>query len=69
MTWGKAAIEVLFGGPARCDLCGHPAIAFHAGRARCEEHLTQEMRAHREVEEPQGRPYYPARPQLIQPRE
>ena len=65
MTWGKAAIEVLFGGPARCDLCHEPAIAFLAGRTRCEKHLTEEMRAHRE--EPQARPYYPGRPQLNQP--
>jgi hypothetical protein len=68
MTWGKPAIEVLFGGPARCDLCGHSAIAFHAGRTRCEDHLTEEMRARREMEEQrQGRPSYPARPQLRQP--
>ena len=65
MTWGKAAIEVLFGGPTRCDRCREPAIAFHAGRARCEEHLTEEMRAHREAE-PQS-PNYPGRPQFSQP--
>lgn len=67
MTWGKAAIEVLFGGPARCDLCHQPAIAFHAGRTRCDEHLTEEMRAHRGLEESQSRPYYPGRPQVGQP--
>lgn len=67
MTWGKAAIEVLFGEPARCDLCHNPAIAFDAGRTRCEDHLTDEMRVHREAEDPQGRPYYPARPQVDQP--
>lgn len=64
MTWGKPAIEALFGGPAKCDLCRDPAIAFHAGRTRCESHLTEEMRAHRE--EPHSRPYYPGRPQLSQ---
>jgi hypothetical protein len=67
MTWGKAAIEVLFGGPARCDLCRNPAIAFDAGRTRCEDHLTDDMRAHREAEERRGRPSYPGRPQVIQP--
>lgn len=64
MTWGKSAIELLFGGAVRCDLCRNPAIAFHAGRTRCEDHLTDEMRAHREAEEPQGRPSYPGRPQV-----
>ena len=64
MTWGKAAIEVLFGGPARCDLCREPAIAFHAGRTRCKAHLTEEMRAH--GGEPHDRPHYPGRPQLNQ---
>lgn len=43
MTWGRSAIEMLFGGPRECDLCRHPAIAFHAGYSRCEDHLTEEM--------------------------
>lgn len=64
MIWGKAAIELLFGGPARCDLCTTPAIAFHAGHTRCESHLTDEMRALHEAEERQRRPSYPGRPQL-----
>ena len=64
MMWGKAAIEVQFGWPATCDLCGHTAIAFHAGRIRCEDHLTEEMRAYRRSEELRSRPSYPARPQL-----
>ena len=67
MTWGKGAIELLFGGPARCDLCRTPAVAFHAGRTRCEDHLTDEMRAYREVEEPHRRPSYPGRPAVSQP--
>ena len=67
MTWGKAAIELLFGGPARCDLCRTPAIAFHAGHTRCEAHLTDEMRARREIENLQDRPSYPGRPQVSQP--
>ena len=67
MTWGKAAIEVLFGGPVICDLCRKPAIAFEAGRARCDDHLTADMRADRGAEETQARPYYPARPRVNQP--
>lgn len=66
MTWGKAAIEVLFGEAVKCDLCRKPAIAFDAGRTRCDDHLTEEMRAYRDME-PQGRPSYPGRPQVSQP--
>lgn len=64
MTWGKPAIELLFGEAVRCDLCPGAAVAFHAGRTRCEDHLTDEMRAHREAEDSQGRPSYPGRPQV-----
>jgi hypothetical protein len=47
MTWGREAVETLFGGPRRCDLCLDPALAFHAGWSRCEAHLTEEMRGSR----------------------
>jgi hypothetical protein len=67
MTWGKPAIEALFDGNKGCDLCRRAAIAFHAGRTRCEEHLTEEMRAYRREEETRNRPYYPGRPQVIGP--
>ena len=64
MTWGKPAITALFGQPMTCDHCRRPAIAFHAGRTRCEDHLTDEMLAYRHSEEAPSRPYYPARPQV-----
>jgi len=67
MTWGKPAIEVLFGGPVKCDLCRSPAIAFDAGRSRCGDHLTPEMKAERDSDELQSRPYYPGRPRVNQP--
>lgn len=47
MTWGREAIEELFGGPRMCDLCLDPAVAFLGGRSRCETHLTEQMRESR----------------------
>lgn len=67
MTWGKPALSALFGEPRTCDYCRNPAIAFHAGRTRCEDHLTDEMRAYRRSEDTPSRPYYPARPQVSEP--
>ena len=67
MTLGNKRVEALFGGPVSCDLCRKPAIAFNAGRTRCEDHLTEEMRAYRQAEEGRNRPYYPGRPQVIEP--
>lgn len=67
MTWGKLAIEKLFGESRGCDLCRKPATAFHAGRSRCEDHLTGEMLAQRQQEVLLSRPTYPGRPQLTNP--
>jgi hypothetical protein len=66
MTLGKIRIEALFGGSVSCDLCRKPAIMFNAGRTRCEDHLTEEMRAYRQTEERRSRPYYPGRPEVIE---
>jgi hypothetical protein len=44
IVWGKAAIEVSFGGPRNCDRCNRPAIAMHGADVRCKEHLTDAMR-------------------------
>jgi hypothetical protein len=63
MIWGRPGVEKLFGGPRSCDLCHRPAIAFHAGRSRCDDHLTQEMLEHRWTD---SQPFYPGRPRLTE---
>lgn len=66
MTWGRPAIEKLFGGLRICDICLKPALAFHLGQSRCEDHLTGEMTAHRLPVGQQGNPGFPGKHEVLQ---
>ena len=66
MTWGRPAIEKLFGGLRACDICLKPAIAFHLGQSRCEDHLTGEMTVQRLPVELQGKPGLAGKPEVLQ---